>query len=291
MERVVFYDKDHSYWYKGRRLISGTSFVKMFEPEFPRDYYLDRGAAKELLGDKKYKQLRDKWKSYGRKVMTNEFIDYLLDNVDPLDFVSARTNLENSWDMKTEKACRKGTEYHLDRERASYENGIELNPFDEKEYTVYQKEPCPEGDNCSLAENLYDLPDGFYPELLVHCIKYKGLDIDLCGQSDKVFIGTQPNGVRYVDLDDYKTNSKLKTFALRDEDTGKPMTMLDPVSHLQSHHLTKYGLQLSLYGWFLEQHGFKVRNLGITHINELHKLPYYKKEIEAMVNFLPKKLG
>jgi hypothetical protein len=288
MERIIFYEDTHSYLYKGRKLTSGTSFVKVFEPEFPRDYYLDRGAAKELLGEKKYKKLREQWRSYGRKIMNNDFINFLLDHVDPIDFIAARQELSESWDSKTEKACRKGTEYHLSRESASYERGVEYNEFDELEYPVFIKEQCPEGDNCSLAENMYELQDGYYPELLVHCIEHKGTVIDLCGQSDRVFIGTKKNGKRYIDIGDFKTNSVLKRFAMKDEDTGKPLTMMAPISHLQSHHITKYGLQLSLYAWMMEQHGFEVRHLGITHINELHKLPYYRKEIEAMVNYWKK---
>jgi hypothetical protein len=290
MERIIFYDKDHSYWYKGKRLVSGTSFVGKFEPEYQREYYLSRGAIKKILGDKEYKRLREKWRSYGRKIMNDDFISYLLEHVDGFDFMEARQALADEWDAKTEKACIKGTAYHLGREKASYARGYELNPFDEKEYVVYQKEPCPEGDNCSLAENLYDLPDGFYPELLVSTIEYQGQYLGLCGQSDKVFLGTDSQGVRYCMVDDFKTNRVLKKFAMKDEDTGKPITMLDPISHMHSHHLTKYGLQLSLYAWFLEQHGFQVRNLGITHINELHPLPYYKKEIEAMVKYFLKNM-
>jgi len=288
MERIIFKESDHSYTYQGRRLTSGTSFVKKFEPEFPRDYYLDRGAIKDLLGDKEYKRLREKWRSYGRKIMNSDFISYLLESVDPLDFIAARQELSESWDTKTEKACRKGTEYHLDRERASYERGTEYNPFDGNEYPVIQKEQIEGADNYSISMNLYELPDGYYPELLVHCIEHKGVIIDLCGQSDKVFITTMPNGKRVVYLDDWKTNSTLKRFAMKDEDTGRPLTMLPPVSHLQSHHITKYGLQLSLYAWMLKQHGFSVRGLAITHINEFIKLQYLEKEIEAMVDFYKK---
>jgi hypothetical protein len=38
----------------------------------------------------------------------------------------------------------------------------------------------------------------------------------------------------------------------------------------------------------LKQHGFSVRGLAITHINEFIKLQYLEKEIEAMVDFYKK---
>jgi hypothetical protein len=289
METVFFYEKDHSYWHGDIRLVSGTSFVGMYDEPFDRDYWLQRGALKKLIGEKQLREIKKEWQAMGRSVYSKAYLDHLLHMCDVEDFVDTCKALSKEWDDNTEIACNKGTAYHLVREKESYRRGYEINPYDNQKYKVYQKPKCSAGDNCSLSDNLYTLPDGFYPELLVFTLHHKGNPIMLCGQADKVFIGTDERG-RFVDIDDYKTNNKIKRFAFKNEDTGRPTTFKDPISHLHSHHINKYGLQVSLYGWMLEQHGFRVRNTGFTHINELIRVPYMKSEIESMVKDYSTKL-
>jgi len=278
--RVVFYEKDHKYVWRDHILLSGTSFVKKFEQEFMRDYYLDRGALKVLVKD--YAELKKAWSKSGKKVMTQQFIDYLLSMVDPIDFFEQREQLDDAWKNESFKAATKGTKYHLAREKLSYEQGFEINPFDGLKYPVFMKEPCLIGDNCSLAENLYDLPDGFYPELLIFQLYFLGKELMLCGQSDKVFIGTDAQG-RYVDIDDYKTSKKITDKPMWHEDYRRPIHFKPPISHVPQSKFHKYELQLSVYGWMLEQHGYRVRHTGLTHHNKLLKTSYKKREVEAMV--------
>jgi hypothetical protein len=289
METVIFYEKDHSYWHGDTRLTSGTSFISMYDEPFNRDYWLKRGALKKLIGEKNLREIKKEWQALGRSVYSDAYINHLLHMCDVEKFVDVCKEISKEWDDNTEAACTKGTAYHLAKEKASYKRGYEVNPYDGQKYEVYQKPKCPIGDNCSLSDNLYTLPDGFYPELLVFSLHYCDKPIMLCGQSDKVFIGTDEKG-RYVDIGDYKSNSKIKNFAFKNEDTGRPTTFKHPISHLHSHHVNKYGLQVSLYGWMLEQHGYRVRHTGFTHINELIRTPYMKKEIELMVEDFSQKL-
>ena len=74
--------------------------------------------------------------------------------------------------------------------------------------------------------------------------------------------------------------------------------MLPPISHLEDCNLNHYNLQLSLYGWMLEQFGYEVVHLEIQHADlvkednnwkvvkeTVYEFPYLKQEIENMLNY------
>lgn len=284
--RVLFKDEGHVYTYNGEQLTSVSRLLDIFKPEYPREYFLDRGALKELIPD--LPAQKKAWKESGKTIMSDEFIHYLLDQVDIEDFMREREILEKKWVDKNHKSIVKGNTYHLAREHESYKRGYEVNPYDGLPYQTAKKKRKLQGyDNYSLKENLYELPDGFYPELLVSILEYrteKGEIINpmLCGQSDKVFIGTDELG-RYIDIDDYKSNEKVSDWAGKDEDTGRINKMLPPISHIPASKWHGYELQMSAYAFMLEQVGYRVRNVGFTHINTLHHCEYRRREVGDMI--------
>ena len=129
----------------------------------------------------------------------------------------------------------------------------------------------------NLIEDLYMLPDGYYPELLVWNEK-----CGIAGQADKVFLETIGN-TRYVDIDDYKTNNKIKTESAYVKKLKGRVMMKKPLGHLMDCNHTHYNLQISTYAWVMEQFGFKVRNLAFHHYNKPYVLNYLKREVEMML--------
>lgn len=270
MNKVVFYEDGHVYKRGRKKLTSVSAFLSHFTPEFKRKYWLDVGALKALIPD--FAEQKKQWKYSGHLVYSDEFIDYFLKQVDILDFIHQRELLEQKWDAKRDKSCEDGTSYHLDQENASYERGFEINPFDAKEYVVHPKPVFDKGQNQQLVENYFDLPDGYYPELL---IAYK----DLAGQADRIFIGTDDYG-RYVDVDDYKTVEKVDRKGFFNEDTRRNETLLPPISHLENCNYIKHSLQVSCYAWMLYQYGFQVRNTAFHHFLKMYKTHYMRREVE-----------
>ena len=70
------------------------------------------------------------------------------------------------------------------REERSYAQGWEINPYTGTKLRVHRFEK--KYDNQSIVDNLIDLPDGCYPELLIWDLEY-----GICGQEDKVYIETK----------------------------------------------------------------------------------------------------
>ena len=202
------------------------------------------------------------------------------------------------WDDKRDGANLKGNSYHRSREISAIKNGFEINAYDNKEYPVhvellagtFEKQGSDPRETVlrgidfadkkyTVLDNLMDLPDGFYPELLLWNDEYQ-----VAGTADRVFIETIL-GERFVDIDDYKTNAVLKRTSFYVRGKGYKM-LLPPVNHLMDCKHVRYNLQVSMYGFFLEQMGFTVRQVGYHHLNVLNKLDYLRDEVIDILNDL-----
>lgn len=214
--------------------------------------------------------------------------------ISEVEIEAKREAVLESWRAKRDEAILKGNTYHRKRELNSINNGYEYNPYDNKKYILNPNILIQSYDSSSLEgfssveealqwnmdyanvkasclPNLSQLPDGFYPELLIWDDEYK-----IAGTADKVFIETIL-GDRYVDIDDYKTNQSIdkKSYYTK----GKGFTMMkEPVSHLMDCKHSHYHLQVSIYGYMMEKHGFIVRKVGYHHLNTLNDLPYLHDE-------------
>lgn len=211
-----------------------------------------------------------------------------------------RQGILDSWDGKRDKANLKGNSYHRAREINAIKRQFETNAYDNKNYDLHgdillQAYPTiddPTLDVCealiwnldnadvkyAISNNyLEDLPDGFYPELIMWNDEYK-----IAGTSDRIFIETLGIG-RAVDVDDYKTNNVIDKKSFYEKGKGHKM-MQYPLNHIMDCKHNHYHLQVSVYAYMLEQMGFEVRNVGYHHINFLNKLPYMRDEVIVLLN-------
>lgn len=199
----------------------------------------------------------------------------------------AQRELKQEWIEKNEKAKLKGSVYHQKQEdKLNYnkyriiEGGF-IRPLAD---ITGLNLPISHGDKLNLCR---DLPDGVYSELLV-----KNHPLQMSGQVDYSFIETI-NGVRYVDIDDYKTNEKL-TFE------NKYQNFQAPIDFVPQHKFNIYRIQILLYAWMFEQYGFVVRNLTLTYhptpsvapiVYRIHRFSEYDKDpiklmLETRKNYL-----
>lgn len=276
---VTFEEKGHKYVYNGvedKKTISVTSLIKKFHPSFDNHYWSTYKALKKILGDDKFKSIRngmgyDTYPSYLKP--PQRFLDNLVSNINPTEFFAEKAAIVATW----AESGTKGTMFHMEREKFIYDNGGCENPWTKKfcEAKKYNKE----FDNESIIENLYDLEDGIYPELLVWMELDKTV---VLGQIDECFIETV-DGVRYIDSDDTKSN---KSLAKKSSDK-----FFKPFDHLDSDKMTQYALQATFYNVILESWGFKARNQALTHYKNYDKstgkrydLPFYKNEVLMMID-------
>lgn len=172
------------------------------------------------------------------------------------------------WDDIRDTALVKGNIYHNTQELQSLLAESNLN-----------------ADYNDHVKDLKTLPDGVYPELRIYNHKYKK-----AGTVDKVIIETIDN-IRWVDIKDYKTNKHPLGYQ-----GFKGQTMLGPLSYLQDASYSHYSLQMCIYGYFLEQFGYKVRSLELIHkrylneesIPESEFIPFESREDQLRKFLVPK---
>lgn len=275
-EIVNFKEDDHTYFNQdGEVYISANGVLKYFFKDFDEKFWAYHGALKNNIDDftKKYFKLGFNYKS----IPTTE---QLLNAFDKhINF-----NLKEEYDKvlaKWDDAKSNGTKFHLERETEGYKLGYIINSFDDKKYNTKKIESeLAIGDNFGSVEELKNLSDGVYPELLV--ISPESL---ICGQADEVFIETV-NGSRYFDIGDHKTNEK-------EPDKSKGDFAYAPITHLKSNNFVKYELQLSIYAYILTLYGYKPRHLGFYHYKDydvktkkIFKTRYLENEVKDMISFI-----
>jgi hypothetical protein len=121
------------------------------------------------------------------------------------------------------------------------------------------------------------LKDGLYTELKLWHHSW-----GIAGRTDRATIRTI-YGVRYIDIDDYKTNEVFTTRGYQFRN-GTHKMLLHPVSHLEDSKLSMYTLQVSLYTYMAESMGFVAGNRTLIHIDDndekvVYKVPYLKDDI------------
>lgn len=277
--KIIFSEEGHEYWGKGLNTISVSRVIDTFHDEFDESYWHTYGAFKKVLGEGYFKELKQQYlKDHGiyrmpyHMMPPQELFKHLSYLVNPEDFFAAKFEVKQEWlDSQIN-----GTKFHLERELKAYEDGFVIDPFSGEKVNVVKVNK--EHDNQSLVDNLYDLEDGAYPELLVH---FEMGNVTICGQVDLCIIGTDNEGVRYIKIDDIKTNTKLSKSSY--------FKFHKPYNHLDDCKVTKYQLQQSMYAYMLDLAGFEVRDLSITHYpnydhdeGKLIPLEYLRDEAKSM---------
>lgn len=265
---VTFNDSDHSYKSKRKKLTSVSSLYGNYHEKFDEDFIAKRSAIKANFPEE-YARLKKivKW--------DNPVLVTLFEDQKTLEELAAKEKLK--WFNKREM----GTAFHKKQELEDIEVGRAVNEFDGTVFITQEYKKT--FDNQSICDNLYELPDGYYPELLIFNLKY-----GIAGQEDRVFIRTI-NGIRYAWLGDWKTDELVEF-----EPNFFSKRFYDPISHLFDTKGVQYTLKGSTYAWMLEEFGFKIAGISITNVKisddlEIikritHKVPYLKREVIDVVN-------
>lgn len=202
------------------------------------------------------------------------------------------------WSEKGRVAREKGTMFHALKEDE------DINQKDKPVfYSTIE-------DDIKPIRSLETLEDGIHPELTLYNNEYQA-----CGTADKVIIETI-DGVRYVDILDYKTSETIDIESYYDTRNQKHAMLANPLQSVMDCNFMKYSLQLSMYAFFLEKYNFVPRNLVLIHlvIKELQEdketkykidfegkkfhveheveypVKYMKKEVKALLQFHKSKL-
>lgn len=248
---IIFSEKEHSYTHfeSGNRLTGWTSLIKMYTDPFDKEGQLICSAYKLLLGDSEYNRIVKGRFGKLYDLPQKEVASYLSNEI-KADIDSLIDEINYEW----EYSGINGSNFHKQLEMRSIENGFEINPFTEEECKtiVVPKEY----DNQSISDNLFNLEDGFYPELLVWDNSVDQSE-SVVTQIDKAFI-TTVGKKRYVDCDDYKT-LKNKPYE------SKSKKMLPPLDGIYDNTAEKYKMQVCFGGKLLSTFGFTPRYFGFTH--------------------------
>ena len=153
------------------------------------------------------------------------------------------------WDKTRIDAANQGTAFHEDMEiTANASQNLISTPTKKDEKGTPMK--VTPGAKSSLIHMVDYAVSGIFTEMVVYNDEYM-----VAGTIDRL----EKHGV-VVNLFDYKTNKELKTTAFNYKH------MKAPLSELQDCNYNHYLIQLSTYGWMLEQKGYKVGKLVIEHV-------------------------
>jgi hypothetical protein len=250
---ITFSENDHVYTHKktGKKLKGWTSLIKRYSKEFNKEEQLIRSAYKIFLGDSEY-----------NNSVKNEFKRlYDLDEYPVADFLQSIygnakeiEKIKNELNYDWTYSSINGSIFHKNEELKAFENGYVLCPFNNEEYKVINFHK--EYDNQSLCDNLYDLEDGFYPELLVWDNSMEQ-ECTVVTQIDRCYIKTIKKE-RFVSVDDIKTNKRRPV-------ADKKNKLLPPLDGYYDNNVDKYKLQVQFGGKLMSTFGFKPLNFCFTH--------------------------
>ena len=270
-DKVVFFKDDHSYWLGDQQIPSVGKFTGRFYDSFEDSFWKTHITLKRILGE----EYMDHYRSF--KKFQPDAIDLfepILRDISPIEFHKVKKVVDDEWTKKRNKANFNGTKFHNLKEEKAYLDGFLINPFDGKKYPVTRHKS--EFDNETITLDFMSLPDGGYLEMLV-----VAPDFSVAGQSDEVYIETI-DGVRYIDINDTKTNEKKPA-------KSSLSYYLPPLDYMYASTHNKYAIQINSYAHILSLYGFVPRNLGYTHYKKydensgvLQVLPVMKKEIEII---------
>lgn len=275
---ITFDEASHVYKNvaNNQRYYSATQIIEHYRPEFDNEFWLYYKVLQDVLGYENDEVGKKKYSKYLRE----EFrFSFRYKHIDHLKAIAQHLGVDKQidvaykqkeWKDENKKSTDKGTKFHEDIERKRLAQKTKIL---ECGNTVHFR-----SFNKGLEETSFgsEMVEGI-PELRLYNHKYR-----IAGTTDDpIFF---PN--RIVDINDWKTNKAIKFENSWDK-------MLYPLNHLDDCNFNHYNIQLSLYGWMLEQFGYKVRNLSITHVlfdenNEaklwkVYPMKYLKTEVENLL--------
>lgn len=164
------------------------------------------------------------------------------------------------WDTKREQSADIGSRLHARIEDIDLSRGIIKQG--ERMLRVLN----PELITSTGTPDYWYWPPGVYPELLLAHHGYR-----IAGRADRVILGVpRGNGTRVADIDDHKTNERIRERSWVEPDGSRRMLQA-PLDDLMDCELIHYQLQLSIYQFMLEEMGFVP---GVRRILHYAPLPY-----------------
>lgn len=277
--KIMFKNSDHSYISReGERYTSVSTAFKQYKVPFDGPAI----SKKKILIDafpKEYKALKKKFGFESPEVLNG------LEALMPKDKLESMTNaLMAKWAAKGERSRNIGTDMHKEIELYDLASGYKYSRMDGRKYPVINPEK--QYDNQSLADDLFTLEDGYYPELLIFNEENK-----IAGQADGVFIKTV-DGARYADVKDTKTDASINFMPdFRHPRSGYRKLLYD-LNHLTECNINEYSVKMSMYMWMLSEFGFIPGKMLIENVKydeteklvnvKYYKVPYRKDEVLSM---------
>jgi hypothetical protein len=290
---VVFREEDHVYIniYTGQKYISATTLIGEYKQPFDKDFWSEYKAVERFVIESSSKKDWENWKSsVGFKNVIKEFKKKA--TPDKIQKVQEYTeDILREWEYEKNIACFNGTNFHKAQEHgwlAKPEHKVKDKVYSVGEAFTNKKSTDYLDEVYNIPKPIKDLKDGVYSELTLWSNYYK-----VAGQADIVFIETI-DGVRYVDIDDYKTNKEIKTVSYKSRKGYEKMK--SPLNSVMNCNYCHYNLQLSLYLYLLELEGFVPRNIEFQHWsnigskedpkyvkNKVYQMEYLQKQVIAML--------
>lgn len=274
MKSKILFNSDAHTYTNGDKIsyTSVSTLISKFKRPYNTNYWSTYKAYEKVLGTDQFKKLK---REYQYRLEDYRLFEYLNDYVKPGEVEVAILEILEDWKNKKDTSIIKGNKYHSYKEHQAITSGVSHNAHLNRDFKTINSVKVSIKNNIEYREPVYErlreLPDGFHPELILWNNNYK-----LAGQADKVYIETIYN-IRYVDIDDFKTNKKIDT-------TNFFGNMKDPLSHLPCCNYNHYRLQISTYAWLLEQEGYTVRSTRFSHLNKPYIFEYMKDEVELMLD-------
>jgi hypothetical protein len=266
LHMILFEPKEHKYTHaeSGLEYISVTTLVDKYKKPYDSKYWSLYKAAKDVLSAVNkwhfYKKQAGGWMKVVKHFNAHGASIYT-------DKIKRRQKWYlDKWRKEKELACALGTEFHDDME--SLTNSIRTVTDDTQTFEVFPGQV--------LLQQGFST-DGMFTEILLFNTKYR-----IAGKADRVL----RTGNKVV-VKDYKT---CKTIS---NDPFMEQRMLAPLDELYDTKFNHIMMQLSTYGWMLEQYGYEVDGLEINHANRETGLPiadipvpYRPDLVKAMVEHL-----
>lgn len=285
--KILFFESSHTYLANAReeegdpiwvKWPSMSSLVTTHDSEFDDTYWLRYKSFEETLGGKdKFKAAKEYYGYKGVKSPPVEFFKRIwvdFDDYQRTSYEIAKEKIQGEWWLKNMSRSSKGTIYHKVREDEDIAAGGTVNPVT----GVFQKIPIyinrDLADSHSLVHDLYTLPDGYYPELLIF-----DPELEILGQVDRAWIWTI-DGDRFYCSSDYKTN-----FEKRKKKGWEKLKA--PFNQMDNGSVSKYTVQQSGYAYMMERWGYNISTIQLEWVEdfgkgkvEIMELQYIKDEME-----------
>ena len=280
-ETCFFTDSDHSYTNKldGTHYISCTQLLNHYCNEFNSLFFAKYKALEELADYDRFSLVKSGL--LATQIWKNELLEKC--KVDREIFEAKVKEILDAWEKNRIESAEKGTAAHDMLETSFYgQKRFDLSKYGcshiNGEYT------------CTKGYYKLDLDNGIYPELLISYISPEGVHI--AGTADLVVkSGNQ------IDIIDWKTSKEIKKRSYFNAAKKQNIKMKYPLNTLEDSNYWHYALQLSLYGYMLQQQHpeFEIRSLTIVQVKsdgsfQEYPCQYLKEDVERMIKHYAKSL-